>query len=62
METRSSASGTQTNGFQTSGILYLDSDDTCDVTIYVTNDDVTLNGLSSDTVYTYFQGWRLTGV
>ena len=62
VETRSSASGTQTNGFQTSGILYLDSDDTCDVTIYVTNDDVTLNGLSSDTVYTYFQGWRLTGV
>jgi len=62
METRSSAGGTDTNGFQSSGILYLDSDDTCDVTIYVTNDDVTLNGLSSNIVYTYFQGWRLTGV
>ena len=62
VETRSSASGADKNGFQTSVILYLDSDDTCDVTIYVTNDDVTLNGLSSNTVYTYFQGWRLTGV
>jgi len=63
IECVSSASGSQTNGFQISGMIYLDSDDNADIAVYCTSDDVGLNGLASGSiVITMFQGWRLTGV
>ena len=63
LECTSSSSGSQTNGFQISGMIYLDSDDNADIAVYCTSDDVGLNGLASGSiVITMFQGWRLTGV
>jgi hypothetical protein len=63
LECTSSSSGSQTNGFQISGMIYLDSDDSTDIAVYCTSDDVGLNGLASGSiVITMFQGWRLTGV